>query len=195
MLSKVKDAKDLERLLGEAGNATELENVLNKLPKGTSAEGKTYDALKTEAEGAGGGARFGERKISNQLYSKLRKGTPTDEIRDMVNEGHVKGSPDPVLPGKFIDGVLEADHIVSMERITRMEGFELLTEEQQLQILNYEPNFIGLSKSANASKGSQTFLEWMQHCLSPLMNWTKLQKQFCHTKLGNHVKNQTQIFT
>ncbi|MBI3511844.1 MAG: hypothetical protein HY064_14380 [Bacteroidetes bacterium] len=35
--------------------------------------------------------------------------------------------------------------------------------EQQLQILNYEPNFIGLSKSANASKGSQTFLEWMQH--------------------------------
>ena len=47
-----------------------------------------------------------------------------------------------------------------MDRIAKMEGFDKLTREQQLEILNYEDNFVGLSKSANASKGSKTYEEW-----------------------------------
>ncbi|MBI3511849.1 MAG: DUF4157 domain-containing protein [Bacteroidetes bacterium] len=74
MLSKVKDAKDLERLLGEAGNATELENVLNKLPEGTSVEGKTYDTLKTEAEGAG------ENSVNNDTNPKGNKNKPEEDL-------------------------------------------------------------------------------------------------------------------
>ena len=71
----------------------------------------------------------------------------------MVNDGVTLPMNDPVIPGNEITKRLEADHIVSMDRITRMDGFEKLTREQQLEVLNYEDNFVGLSKSANASKG------------------------------------------
>ena len=104
--------------------------------------------------------RFGERKISQEEYKALRSETPTDEIRDMVNDGVTLPMNDPVIPGNEITKRLEADHIVSMDRITRMDGFEKLTIEQQLEVLNYEDNFVGLSKSANASKGAKTYEDW-----------------------------------
>ena len=104
--------------------------------------------------------RFGERKISQEEYKGLRSETPTEEIRDMVNDGVTLPMNDPVIPGNEITKRLEADHIVSMDRITRMDGFEKLTIEQQLEVLNYEDNFVGLSKSANASKGAKTYEDW-----------------------------------
>ena len=104
--------------------------------------------------------RFGERKISQEEYKVLRSETPTEEIRDMVNDGVTLPMNDPVIPGNEITKRLEADHIVSMDRITRMDGFEKLTIEQQLEVLNYEDNFVGLSKSANASKGAKTYEDW-----------------------------------
>ncbi|PFQ87184.1 ribonuclease YeeF family protein [Priestia megaterium] len=107
------------------------------------------------------GARYGDQKISDKLYSRLRKETPTDELRDMVNEGVDLPMPDPALPGLEITKRLEADHIVPMKNIARMEGFEKLTYEQQVALLNYRDNFIGLSKIANTSKGSKTYEEWV----------------------------------
>ena len=59
------------------------------------------------------------------------------------------------LSGKTITTPLEADHIVPMKKITCMDNFEKLTYEEQLEVLNYKDNFIGLSKSANTSKGSK----------------------------------------
>lgn len=50
-----------------------------------------------------------------------------------------------------------------MDKIVQMEGFEKLTEAQQLQVLNHERNFVGLSESANTSKGAKTFEEWTEH--------------------------------
>ena len=70
---------------------------------------------------------------------------------------------DPAIPGKIVDDSFEADHIVSMDRITRMDGFDKLTREQQLELLNYRDNFEGLSKSANTSKGSKTYEEWTMY--------------------------------
>ena len=78
----------------------------------------------------------------------------------MVNDGITLPMNDPVIPGNEITKRLEADHIVSMDRITRMDGFEKLTIVQQLEVLNYEDNFVGLSKSANASKGAKTYEDW-----------------------------------
>jgi hypothetical protein len=56
----------------------------------------------------------------------LRGPTPTQELRDKINEGHNKKSvtQDEVLPGKTFKGALEADLIVAMDRITKMDGFE-----------------------------------------------------------------------
>lgn len=40
-----------------------------------------------------------------------------------------------------------------MDKITKMENFDEFYTESKLKVLNYEGNFTGLSKSANASKG------------------------------------------
>ncbi len=81
----------------------------------------------------------------------------------MVNQGIQLPMPDPVLPGLEITKRLHADHIIPMDRVTRMEGFDTLTPEQQLNVLNNPDNFVGLSPSANTSKGPRTFSEWTRH--------------------------------
>ena len=131
-------------------------NMSDDAARGAKETGKGLNKLELpETE-----PRFGERKISQEEYKGLRSETPTDEIRDMVNDGVTLPMNDPVIPGNEITKRLEADHIVSMDRITRMDGFEKLTIEQQLEVLNYEDNFVGLSKSANASKGAKTYEDW-----------------------------------
>jgi len=118
---------------------------------------------KGDGEAYESGPRYGERRITDELYDDLRENTPTQEIRDMVNEGVQLPMPDPALPGLEITKNLHADHIVPMDKITRMEGFETLTREQQLSVLNNPDNFTGLSESANTSKGSKTYQEWTRH--------------------------------
>jgi hypothetical protein len=110
----------------------------------------------------------GDRRISQELYDELRDKTPTQAIRDKVNlDEHgkplVPPYPDPALPGMTVTGTLHADHIVPMDTIARMEGFERLTTQQKLDILNDRRNFVGLSESANTSKGPKSFEEWTQH--------------------------------
>ncbi|WHX50300.1 hypothetical protein QNH46_06440 [Paenibacillus woosongensis] len=109
--------------------------------------------------------RYGDRQISQEEYDILRDQTPTRELRDKVNEGHDKKviTQDEVLPGKTFKGALEADHVVSMDRITRMDGFGKLTDAQKLEVLNNPENFIALSKSANTSKQSKSFEEWTHY--------------------------------
>jgi len=109
------------------------------------------------------GARLGERRISKEQYDALRSSTPNSAIRDKINKGKIPPFPDEALPGMTVNKKLEADHIVSMDKITRMEGFDKLSNTQQLSILNNPDNFIGLSKSANTSKGSKSFKEWTEH--------------------------------
>ena len=81
----------------------------------------------------------------------------------MVNKGIRLPMPDPALPGKTITSALEADHIVPMDKITRMDGFGKLTFDQQVKVLNNPENFVGLSKTANTSKGSKSFEEWTMY--------------------------------
>ena len=101
--------------------------------------------------------RYNERKISDAQYKKLRDRTPSKEMRDKVNENVELPMDDYALPEKTITKRLEADHIVPMEKIVRMDGFDRLTEKQQLKILNNPENFTGLSRSANASKQDKSF--------------------------------------
>lgn len=107
--------------------------------------------------------RIGERRVSRDIYDSLRKKSPTPKIRRSVNEGVSFPIDDPAIPVKIVADSFEADHIVSMDRITRMDGFDKLIREQQLELLNYRDNFEGLSKSANTSKGSKTYEEWTMY--------------------------------
>jgi hypothetical protein len=108
------------------------------------------------------GARYGERKISDETYAKLRRVSPSSKIQREVNKNidDIIGTEDFALPGKIIDKKLHADHIVSLEKIARLEGFETLTYTQQKEIANFVENFIGLSEAANTSKGSKSFADW-----------------------------------
>lgn len=132
-------------------------NVNKIVGAGTDDVGKNLDEVV--------GARYGERRISDEEYSKLRSKTPSRKIQKQVNENidDIIGTPDPALPGKTIEGTLHADHIVSMDSITKMEGFETLTKEQQISVLNYEENFTGLSETANKSKGSKSYSDWTMY--------------------------------
>ena len=91
--------------------------------------------------------------------------TPSRNIRNNVIKDIQLPMPNLDIPGKIIEigERLEADHIVSMDRITKMEGFKKLTLKQKLDVLNYEENFIGLSKTANTSKGSNSYSEWIRN--------------------------------
>ena len=80
----------------------------------------------------------------------------------MVNEGVPFAIEDPALPGRKVES-FEADHIVPMNNIVRMEGFEKLTFKQQLEVLNNPKNFIGLSEAANKSKKEKSYSEWTHY--------------------------------
>lgn len=105
----------------------------------------------------------GERQIPQSDYDELRDLTPNSSIRRQVNEGVTLPMKDPALPGLDITKNFHADHIVSMDEITRMDGFGKLTQEQQLAVLNNPDNFTGLSQTANTSKGSKSFEEWIEY--------------------------------
>jgi filamentous hemagglutinin len=61
---------------------------------------------------------------------------------------------------------LAADHIFPAVEIEQLPGFDLLTKEQQLQVLNNPRNFQGLPQSFNASKGAS--LNWTTYKGEPL---------------------------
>lgn len=161
--------KDIDEILKKGKASPEsLDEIIKDLRKSDDLKDKDLaDKLEKKIKGVSnlGDARYVGRKIDDALYSKLRHKTPNSSIRDMVNENidQLIGTPDPAIPGKFITGNLDADHIVSMKKITEMDGFDLLTEAQQVQILNNPENFIGLTKTANTSKGSKSFMEWVTY--------------------------------
>ncbi|MFQ6572132.1 PAAR domain-containing protein [Pseudomonas sp. UM16] len=101
--------------------------------------------------------------VSPEVYQKLRARTPSKEIQAMVNKDVALPMKDPVLPGLEITKPLHADHVVPMKQITEMNGFNKLTFDNQLEILNYKPNFSPLSETANTSRGAKTYEQWTRY--------------------------------
>lgn len=106
------------------------------------------------------------QKDISELQTDLRTRTPTTALTNKMNKGVRFGMDDPAFPassGMKITQRLHADHIVSYKAITNMDGFWDLTVENQIKVLNYEDNFVGLSAPANESKGSKSFEEWTRY--------------------------------
>ena len=131
-------------------------NNLDEIKKIISDASKDIDnhssSLFKGTEGAG-------NPITKSEYSSLRKKTPSNDIRKMVNPEGTKI--DPVYG--YATDVLEADHIVPMKEIVDIPGFSQLSREQQIEVLNLKDNFIGLGKSTNASKGAKNWTDWQGH--------------------------------
>ena len=142
---------------------TTLDNTYARIEKFIDGE-KKPDPSEAVAGGSdtGTGARYVGMKISKELYAKLRSRTPSDKIKNMVRDSATYPMHDPALPEIIVTerNELEADHIVPMKNIVTLEGFEQLTFEQQLEVLNNPINFMGLSQAANRSKQDKTYEEW-----------------------------------
>ncbi len=59
-----------------------------------------------------------------------------------------------------IEGTPNADHIVSMHEITKMEGFSRLHPKDQVEILRMDENFMALDGRVNSSKNDASFKDW-----------------------------------
>ncbi|KGF80494.1 hypothetical protein IA69_18085 [Massilia sp. JS1662] len=121
-------------------------------------------------------------RVSASTYARLRSKTPSSAIQKQVNEGVTLPMPDRALPGLTVTKPLHADHIVSMKQITEMEGFARLSQEDQLAVLNNPRNFIGLSETANTSKGAKSFAEWTEYkkggiAVDPAFRQEMMQKE------------------
>ncbi|MEW1913747.1 hypothetical protein AB0442_35870 [Kitasatospora sp. NPDC085895] len=57
-------------------------------------------------------------------------------------------------------GRVQVDHVVSLERMTKMEGFELLTVAEQNALAVLEGNLEPMDALANASKGAHSWRDW-----------------------------------
>ncbi len=147
----------------QVGTPNKLTFTMPSVKTDASTSVKSRDAgVKGTDENILQGARYGERKISYETYNKLRRASPSSKIQREVNKNidDIIGTEDFALPGKIIDKKLHADHIVSLEKIARLEGFDTLTYKQQKEIANFIENFRGLSEAANTSKGSKSFVDW-----------------------------------
>jgi hypothetical protein len=133
------------------------------------------------------------RKVTADIYRKLRRKTPTAEIRELVNKNYIKGMADPALPTLTIEKAMHADHIVSMDKIAQMRDFENLTFEQQKAVLNYKKNFIGLSETANTSKGPKSYQDWTEYKKQGIKVSDKFRKKMIakekvlEKELQNHI--------
>lgn len=97
----------------------------------------------------------------SELAGLLRPTTPTQEIRDAVQNGSGPQR-DPLYPDIEVDR-LEADHIIPLREIVEMDGFRDLTWEQMRDVVNLRENFWGLSKPINASKGDTSPFDYTGH--------------------------------
>ncbi|GEM_PF-935075 len=91
---------------------------------------------------------------------KLRRKTPSDDIRDAVN---AKSSTCPVCGTNPAPKRLAADHIVPYKIIQKMPGFACMSEEDQIKTINSPNNFVGLCGSCNSSKCSKLWFTWLKH--------------------------------
>ena len=108
----------------------------------------------------GDAAASTSKGISKEEYNSLRKKTPSQEIRDHIN--NIDGEKLDPIYGYPVE-TLEADHIVSMKEITEMDGFSSLSDVDKVEVLNFEDNFMGLGKPTNSSKVAKTWSDWQGH--------------------------------
>lgn len=150
-------------LAAGGGNASNATNPNASIPAGDGTSGN----------GTGGGAGGGnnnnkkcDKKLNSDDHKRLRRGTPSPELRDRVNSG----TPPLICPacGKTTDK-FQADHIVPLKIIKKIPGFACLSPENQEKVSNNPLNFVGLCGPCNASKGSKLWHKWMGHSKNGLV--------------------------
>ena len=112
-------------------------------------------------------AQDAEERLVKQLY---REGRPLYEIMRIASpsyksKAHVlreAGSRDAATGVVARSGSLDVDHVVPLNEIVRMPGFDKLRPERQLEIVNDVKNLRAIDHLANRSRGDRSWWDWTQ---------------------------------
>ena len=81
-----------------------------------------------------------------------------------------------------------------MKKVVRMDGFDKLGFEKQLEVLNNSDNFIGLTKVANTSKGEKTYEERIIYKKGGILVNPVFRSDMMRREKEMEVKLQNQIY-
>ena len=108
-----------------------------------------------------------ETKLIKQLYREgqplyeiMRAASPSSAARSRVL-GEVYGR-DAITGVAPRSGALHVDHVVPLNDIVRMNGFDKLRPERQLEIVNDVKNLRAIDSAANVSRGDRSWWNWAQ---------------------------------
>jgi hypothetical protein len=94
------------------------------------------------------------------LYEIMRAASPSYRSRSLVLRE--AGTRDAVTGLAPRSGSLDVDHVVPLNDIVRMPGFDKLRPERQLEIVNDVKNLRAIDNLANRSRGDRSWTEWSQ---------------------------------
>ena len=108
-----------------------------------------------------------EAKLIQQLYREgqplyviMRAASPSWASRSRVlTEAYGRDAATGLAPKS---GALHVDHVVPLNDIVRMNGFDKLRPERQLEIVNDVKNLRAIDSIANASRGDRSWWNWSQ---------------------------------
>jgi hypothetical protein len=108
-----------------------------------------------------------EAKLIRQLYREgvplyqiMRVASPSSAARSRVlKEAYGRDAATGIAAKS---GALHVDHVVPLNDIVRMNGFDKLRPERQLEIVNDVKNLRAIDSLANASRGDRSWWSWAQ---------------------------------
>ncbi|WP_188742450.1 hypothetical protein [Agromyces bauzanensis] len=94
------------------------------------------------------------------LYVIMRAASPSFAARGKVlGAAYGRDAATGLLPRT---GALAVDHVVPLNEIVRMKGFDALRPERQLEVVNDIRNLRAVDAAANASRGDRSWSAWSQ---------------------------------
>jgi hypothetical protein len=94
------------------------------------------------------------------LYVIMRAASPNYKSRSFVlREARMRDAVTGLAPPS---GALDIDHVVPLNDIVRMPGFDKLRPERQLEIVNDVKNLRAVDNLANRSRGDRSWWDWPQ---------------------------------
>jgi hypothetical protein len=151
-----KEERALLDALAEEGDAAKLTlGELNRMAK--SPELGRQFAAAVDQEGRLVKQLYHEGR---PLYEVMRAGSPSYKSRSLIlREAGQRDAVTGVLPRS---GALDVDHVVPLNEIVRMPGFDKLKLDRQLEIVNDVKNLRAIDNLANRSRGDRSWAEWVQ---------------------------------
>jgi hypothetical protein len=143
-------------ILGQVFPKDDLEKLpLQRVTNSTALPGGELGNLFGQEEAAIAALRDAKRP----LYDKARAASPSGRARAAVERR--AGKFDEFLRGLPPSGALDVDHVLSLNEIVNMRGFDKLDWAEQVAILNDPENLRAVDRALNRSRGDMGWAEFL----------------------------------